>query len=87
MARRRRKKRGNGLAAFAVVLLLVTATVYFKQGEENESCREFGIELAIPQFPKSVKSQIIEHTGYTVSYNEQRRNANWVAYELTAEEA
>ena len=44
------------------------------------------MELAIPQFTKSTKSQVIEHFGYTVSYNEQRRNPNWVAYELTAEE-
>ncbi len=86
MARKRRKKRGNGLFAFAVVMLFVAATVYFRQGQEREYSGEFGIELAIPQFTKSVKSQIIEHTGYTVSYNEQRRNANWVAYELTAQE-
>lgn len=45
-----------------------------------------GMELAIPQFTKSTKSQVIEHAGYTVSYNEQRRNPNWVAYELTADE-
>ncbi|MCQ2606808.1 MAG: DNA/RNA non-specific endonuclease [Bacteroidales bacterium] len=31
-------------------------------------------------------SQIIEHTGYTVSYNPQLHIPNWVAYELTAEE-
>jgi endonuclease G len=43
-------------------------------------------ELVMPELVKSVKSQIIGHLGYTVSYNEQRRNPNWVAYELTAEE-
>ena len=43
-------------------------------------------ELVVPGFVKSVKSQIIGHLGYTVSYNEQRRNPNWVAYELTAKE-
>lgn len=31
-------------------------------------------------------SQIIEHVGYTVSYNQNLRIPNWVAYELTAEE-
>lgn len=29
------------------------------------------------------KSQIIEHKGYTVSYNKDTRLPNWVAYELT----
>ncbi|MDR1936934.1 MAG: DNA/RNA non-specific endonuclease, partial [Tannerellaceae bacterium] len=33
------------------------------------------------------KEQIIYHEGYTVSYNSDYKIANWVAYELTAEEA
>jgi endonuclease G len=32
------------------------------------------------------QGQIIKHTGYTLSYNPAFRIANWVAYELTAEE-
>lgn len=36
--------------------------------------------------PQNRRSQIIEHKGYTVSYNSQWRLPNWVAYELTAEE-
>lgn len=32
------------------------------------------------------KGQIIRHTGYTVSYNENLRLPNWVAYELTRQE-
>ncbi len=31
-------------------------------------------------------SQIIEHVGYTVSYNERLHIPNWVSYELTSEE-
>ena len=31
-------------------------------------------------------SQIVKHTGYTLSYNPSYHIANWVAYELTAEE-
>jgi endonuclease G len=30
--------------------------------------------------------QLIIHTGYTLSYNEEAEQANWVAYELTAQE-
>ena len=32
------------------------------------------------------KDVIITHLGYTLSYNEKHEQANWVAYELTAEE-
>ena len=34
----------------------------------------------------SQKEQIIHHTGYSVSYNENLRLPNWVAYELTRQE-
>lgn len=33
------------------------------------------------------RQQIIRHTGYTVSYNDALRLPNWVAYELTRQEA
>ncbi len=42
--------------------------------------------LEIPQIITSREEQIIMHKGYTVSYNECTRVANWVAYELTVEE-
>lgn len=39
------------------------------------------------ELPKSnLHSQIIHHTGYTLSYNSTYHVADWVAYELTAEE-
>ena len=40
-----------------------------------------------PELPKPTNhDQIITHTGYTLSYNTTCHIANWVAYELTAEE-
>lgn len=42
--------------------------------------------LEIPAPIANGREQIIHHTGYTVSYNGQRRLPNWVAYELTPEE-
>jgi DNA/RNA endonuclease G (NUC1) len=40
------------------------------------------------QIVKGVKgSTVINHTGYTVSFNSATKIPNWVAYELTAEEA
>lgn len=41
----------------------------------------------IPKLQAKRKEQIIKHDGYTVSYNADYCIANWVAYELTAEEA
>ena len=69
----------------AIVLLALLYPSHQERGSIDNNDR-LGMELAIPQFTKSTKSQVIEHIGYTVSYNEQRRNPNWVAYKLTAEE-
>lgn len=44
-----------------------------------------GIE--IPELQKDAPSQILEYTGHTLSYNNETRLPNWVAYELTGEEA
>ena len=39
--------------------------------------------LEMPQIMDARQSQIIEHVGYTVSYNKDTKLPNWVAYELT----
>jgi len=41
----------------------------------------------IPQLQSNQKEQIIQHEGFTISYNSNYRIANWVAYELTEEKA
>ncbi|MBQ4162112.1 MAG: DNA/RNA non-specific endonuclease [Parabacteroides sp.] len=43
-------------------------------------------KMEIPQLKAKRKEQIIEHEGYTVSYNSDYRIANWVAYQLTEAE-
>lgn len=40
----------------------------------------------LPACQSEVTQQIIEHKGYTLSYNSDYRIANWVAYKLTKEE-
>ncbi len=50
----------------------------------SSSTDSYGLE--IPIIKGSIKSQVIHHLGYTVSYNCNTRIANWVAYELTKEE-
>ena len=41
----------------------------------------------LPQLKRKRTEQIIQHEGYTVSYNADYRIANWVAYVLTDKEA
>ena len=52
------------------------------------SCKK---KLTIPdnvELPAAVGNhQIIAHYAYTLSYNEDHEQADWVAYELTKEEA
>ncbi len=40
--------------------------------------------LELPAIRKG--EQVVKHIGYTLSYNEKHEQANWVAYELTADE-
>jgi endonuclease G len=44
-------------------------------------------KIEIPTKIKNRTEQIITHIGYTVSYNSDWKIPNWVAYELTKEEA
>lgn len=90
MARRNNNSSHIFIKLFICIAVLLIAMLYTRcqtnsVGNHDEADK-ISLELAIPQFTKSTKSQVIEHVGYTVSYNEQRRNPNWVAYELTGEE-
>lgn len=96
MAARRKKKKKkyiskDRLYRFLLVVVIALIVGCLTKKNENHSTTaepagELSIELAIPKLDKAIVSQVIEHTGYTVSYNRKRRNPNWVAYELTAEE-
>lgn len=96
MAARRKKKKKKDISKdrlyrfLLVVVIALIAGCLTKKNENHsttaEPTGELSIELAIPKLDKAIVSQVIEHTGYTVSYNRKRRNPNWVAYELTAEE-
>lgn len=45
------------------------------------------LNLLAFELPNSSKDgQVIQHFAYTVSYNSKNLTANWVAYELTADE-
>jgi DNA/RNA endonuclease G, NUC1 len=58
-----------------------------RHSEARAELDEILHDAEIPSLVKKKAEQIIKHTGYTVSYNSDYRIANWVAYELTGEEA
>ena len=42
--------------------------------------------MEIPVMPEEKQGQIIQHTGYTLSYDAKNKTPQWVAWELTNEE-
>lgn len=44
-------------------------------------------EVAMSTSPNGLEEQILRHKGFIVSYNQLRLTPNWVAWELTGEEA
>lgn len=60
------------------LFLFLSSSIVFAQ----QVSRIANLELPLP----SKQDVIITHLGYTLSYNEQHEQANWVAYELTAAE-
>ncbi len=64
------------------IFLTVVTIVIFSSCEKNEiNSDNVGLPAPVGDH------QIIEHYAYTLSYNEQHEQADWVAYELTKEEA
>lgn len=60
---------------------------YYKEHISPDSSQvPYYERLEIPQSKKKLKEQVVEHKGYTVSYNTTWLIPNWVAYELTDEE-
>lgn len=55
------------------------------KGNHPAATKETRVEM--PALRTTQKEQVIHHEGYTVSYNSDYKIANWVAWELTREEA
>lgn len=78
-----------------VILFIVALVVGFfchfsgeSQSETTEIQQEVIVDSPeIPQLSTNRKEQIIQHEGFTLSYNADYRIANWTAYELTSEKA
>ena len=83
MARKKRQSSIGKLLAVAIIIIIGIVISRFLIPSDNV---EYSDDLCVPQFTTKVNSQIIKHLGYTVSYNNDTRNPNWVGSELTAEE-
>lgn len=54
---------------------------------EKQTTKNNERKLEMPGKMRHTPEKIIEHTGYTLSFNREHNNPNWVAWELTADEA
>lgn len=71
-----------------IILVLTVSTAFgqIKFRRKSDVVRfEDKVEYTVS--PAGTPQQIIEHKGFVVSYNHEMLNPNWVAYELTREEA
>lgn len=101
--RKYRKSSGKKVALLALILFLIPvlygvylctpqlqvaiSSIIINNPHVQKQAQHYD-ELEIPLLTDSGRpQQIIRHTGYTVSYNSALRLPNWVAYELTREEA
>lgn len=90
---KKKKKRNHKAKAQSKLLIFVAVILagmflsrYIPLATPQETTLQDCEELTMAQTEKGIKSQIIKHIGYTLSYNNDTRNANWVGYELTDEE-
>lgn len=68
----------------SLLLVGMTCTLYVIAGTKENKKQTLQYEL--PKLQSSQPQKIVEHSGYTVSFNTDWLIPNWVAYELTAEE-
>jgi endonuclease G, mitochondrial len=86
-------------AIIIIILILLAAILFLKSRQQQESpsasdtnrqiqSNEAGVPvLTNLELPASKGGeQIVVHTGYTLSYNEEHEIANWVAYKLTKQQ-
>ena len=99
MKKRSRKKSGfvKKVRNLFAILALVAAGVFYVAEELGIDVKAMAMNagrgggsnidrLEVPVLERDVPSQILEYKGFAVSYNNDTRLPNWVAYELTAAE-
>lgn len=88
MAKKKKKKKlGKKLLFLLIVLVILFVVLCFLTPTEVEYGLTSSGVIAGLEIPNGAEgSQIVTHTGYTLSYNEEYEVPNWVAYELTKDE-
>lgn len=89
MAKRKKKKtpkKGNRFTALIIVLVAGIIISRFITPVTADGNAHYSRDLCVPRFVDGTEHQIVKHDGYTLSYNNDTRNADWVGYELTGEE-
>lgn len=91
-AKKRRKSKSTFKIGYLLAILVLIPVcyglhLYSQQTVVNTAMPiEKYDNLELPRGLTDRQQQVIQHTGYTVSYNKEWRIPNWVAYELTREE-
>ena len=81
-----KKHRLLKIIALLVILIVLFIVMCYLTPSEKDSLRASGTYSNL-ELPKPIDGeQIIEHTGYILSYNEEAEQPSYVAYELTREE-
>ena len=90
-----RKKNNNTYIILLIAVIFITASLFtaFRKSDK-EVCQDKNslisgtsdLPYELPRLNNHQPEQVIEHLGYTVSYNPQWLVPNWVAYELTNSE-
>ena len=77
------------LVYFVAIIIAVVATTDTTQAQGDGQTTEVAASLKY-ELPKitntGVSEKLVEHIGYTVSFNTKHNIPNWVAYDLTSEE-
>ena len=81
---KRRMKINAILSAIFIFGIIISYS--FKTPSETTSSEKPNGRYELPKIKSSQPEVVVEHTGYTVSFNTDWLIPNWVAYELTAEE-
>lgn len=86
----------NRKYVYIVLVLVVTSALFYAEkyvDKENEHYPEVDLETKVPStsefnssyLPSSTTGAVVFHAYYTLSYSEKHEQAEWVAYEVSAQ--
>lgn len=84
---KKQKKALKKIILSLFVLLAIFIILCFMTPADDDGALKSDGKIKNLEIPADIEGdEVIKHTGYTLSYNEEYEIANWVAYELTREE-